>query len=115
MPMFKIYVGNIGGSVTDEAVRDLFEPYGEIEDVDLAIEKKTGKLRGFAIVMMRDPIQGRAAIAAVKGKQLNGRTLVINEVRRRRATKKPVAGASAPYSRNLRRRSSRPRQVGGRP
>ena len=55
MPMFKIYVGNIGGSVTDEAVRDLFEPYGEIEDVDLAIEiDGSGELKFLVDVLSRE-------------------------------------------------------------
>ncbi len=107
MPMFKIYVGNISETVTAEAIRDLFEPYGEIEDVDLAMEKQSGRFRGFAIVLMRDPIQGRAAIAAVKGKQLNGKTLVVNQARDR-SKKKPATRTARTYSRNLRRRVRRP-------
>ena len=52
--LFKIYVGNLDYKVTGFAVRRLFEPYGDLEDVAMATDKETGKPRGFAIVMMRD-------------------------------------------------------------
>ena len=59
--IFKIYVGNLDYKVTEFAVRRLFEPFGEIEDIAMAQDKETGKPRGFAIVMMRDHEHGQSA------------------------------------------------------
>ena len=64
--LFKIYVGNLDYKVTEFAVRRLFEPFGELEDVAMATDKQTGKPRGFAIVMMRDHDEARKAIGGVR-------------------------------------------------
>ena len=80
MPMFKIFVGNLDTRVTIEQVRELFAPFVTIEDAVLVSDPKTGKAKGFAIVMVRDADLGRTAVKATQGKRLLGKTLVINEV-----------------------------------
>jgi len=90
MPMFKIYVGNLDQRVKIEQIRELFAPFATIEDAVLATDTKTGKAKGFAIVMVRDPEIGRAAVKATQGKRLLGKTLTINEV-----VKKGKAAAKA--------------------
>lgn len=80
MPMFKIYVGNLDPRVKIEQVRELFSPFMTIEDAVLVADTKSGKPKGFAIVMVRDPEIGRAAVKATQGKRLLGKTLTINEV-----------------------------------
>lgn len=77
--LFKIYVGNLDYKVTEFAVRRLFEPFGDLEDVAMATDKQTGKPRGFAIVMMRDHSEALKAIGGVQGRRLMGRPLVVNE------------------------------------
>lgn len=77
--LFKIYVGNLDYKVTEFAVRRLFEPFGDLEDVAMATDKQTGKPRGFAIVMMRDHDEALKAIGGVQGRRLMGRPLVVNE------------------------------------
>ena len=52
MPQNKIYVGNIAYAAELEEIQSLFEPYGTIEDIAMAMDKETEKFRGFAIVMM---------------------------------------------------------------
>jgi RNA recognition motif-containing protein len=89
--LFKIYVGNLDYKVTEFAVRRLFEPFGDLEDVAMATDKQTGKPRGFAIVMMRDHEEALKAISGVQGRRLMGRPLVINEAI---AKKNRKAGAS---------------------
>jgi nucleolin len=82
--MFKIFVGNLGPTgVTEEAIRTLFSRYVDIEDIALPMDEATGKLRGFAIVMVRDEQKARAAMAAVRGSRLNGRPLIINQARKK--------------------------------
>jgi len=80
VPMFKIYVGNLDPRVKIEQVRDLFAPFATIEDAVIATDSATGKSKGFAIIMVRDPEIGRAAVKATQGKRLLGKTLTINEV-----------------------------------
>ena len=91
VPMFKIYVGNLDPRVKIEHVRELFAPFVTIEDAVLAEDATTGKPKGFAIVMIRDPELGRAAVKATQGKRLLGKTLTINEV-----MKKGAVAAKAP-------------------
>jgi len=90
VPMFKIYVGNLDPRVKIEQVRELFAPFATIEDAVLVNDDKTGKPKGFAIIMIRDPEIGRAAVKATQGKRLLGKTLTINEV-----MKKGAAAAKA--------------------
>ncbi|MEE2682182.1 MAG: RNA-binding protein [Planctomycetota bacterium] len=90
--LFKIYVGNLDYKVTEFAVRRLFEPFGELEDVAMATDKQTGKPRGFAIVMMRDHDEARKAIGGVQGRRLMGRPLVVNEAIAKKNRKAAAAG-----------------------
>jgi len=77
--MFKIFVGNLDYKVRPEQVRELFTLYAPIEDLVIPVDPKTSKSKGFAIVMIRDPDLGAAAVRGVNGKRLMGRTLVVNE------------------------------------
>ena len=80
----RIYVGNLSYSVTMDEVRDLFSQYGDVEEVHLPTDRDTGRPRGFGFVTMPDDRQGQAAIAALNGTELGGRTLNVNEARPRR-------------------------------
>ena len=90
MPMFKIYVGNLDPRVTIDHIRELFSSFVTIEDAVLVNDPKSGKPKGFAILMVRDAEIGRGAVKATQGKRLLGKTLTINEV-----MKKGVAAAKA--------------------
>jgi RNA recognition motif-containing protein len=81
--MFKIFVGNLDYKVRTEQVRELFALYAPIEDLVIPTDPKTNKPRGFAIVMIRDPELGAAAIRGVQGKRLMGRELVVNEAHKK--------------------------------
>jgi RNA recognition motif-containing protein len=89
--MYKIFVGNLDYKVRPEQVRELFALYAPIEDLVLPTDPKTNKPRGFAIVMIRDPELGAAAVRGVQGRRLMGRELVVNE-----ALKKKGKAAPAP-------------------
>ncbi len=79
--MKNIFVGNLDFGATESTVRALFAPYGNVERVSLVTDRDTGRSRGFAFVEMTDPAEADRAIAALNGKELNGRTLNINEAR----------------------------------
>jgi RNA recognition motif-containing protein len=79
----KIYVGNMSYGTTDETLRNVFESYGDVEEVAIITDRDTGRARGFAFVTMDDDDAGRSAIEALNGTDLDGRTLVVNEARPR--------------------------------
>ncbi len=77
----KLFVGNFAFSTTEDDLRALFEPYGNIDSVAVVTDRNTGRSRGFGFVEMPDRAQAEKAIEALNGKQVGGRTLNINEAR----------------------------------
>ncbi len=80
--MTSIYVGNLPFSATEDEVRSLFEAHGEVQSVKLISDRETGRPRGFGFVEM-EPQAANAAIEALNGAQLGGRSLRINEAAER--------------------------------
>ncbi|HUT34021.1 MAG TPA: RNA-binding protein [Planctomycetota bacterium] len=78
-----IYVGNLSYGTNDTSLRVAFEAYGEIASAQVIVDRETGRSRGFGFVEMPSDEQARAAIAALNGKELDGRTLNVNEARPR--------------------------------
>lgn len=79
--MKKIYVGNLSFHMTEADVHKLFEPYGVIESVSLATDRDTGRSRGFGFVSMTNDEEAEKAMAALNGKESDGRALTVNEAR----------------------------------
>ena len=79
--MKKIFVGNLDFGATEESIRTAFEAFGAVERVSLMTDRDTGRSRGFAFVEMTDDQQAEQAISALNGKDLNGRSLNVNEAR----------------------------------
>lgn len=79
--MKNIFVGNLDFGATDSTVRSLFEPYGQVDRVNVVTDRDTGRSRGFAFVEMPDAAQADQAIAALNGANLDGRALNVNEAR----------------------------------
>ena len=73
-----IYVGNLPWSATQEGVESLFSPSGEVLSVKLVSDRETGRARGFGFVEMEDA-DAINAIAALDGKEFDGRALRINK------------------------------------
>ena len=78
MAMFKIYVGNLDYKVTVEHLKPLFEPFGELDEITIAVDAD-GKSRGFAIVLFKDKLKGQLAIETLTEKMVLGRPILINE------------------------------------
>lgn len=72
-----IYVGNLPWSATETTVSDLFSAHGEVLSVKLITDRDTGRARGFGFVEMNEG-DAQNAIAALNGKELEGRALRIN-------------------------------------
>jgi RNA recognition motif-containing protein len=78
-----IFVGNIPFSSTEEDIRQLFEQFGVVDNVNLITDRETGRFRGFGFVEMPDPNEAQAAITELHGSDLSGRPLTVNEARPR--------------------------------
>ncbi|MDH3604186.1 MAG: RNA-binding protein [Candidatus Tectomicrobia bacterium] len=78
-----IYVGNLPFNVDSQEVEELFVPYGSVTSVNLITDRETGRLRGFGFVEMGTDEEAGAAIEALNGTDLKGRTLTVNEARPR--------------------------------
>ena len=78
-----IYVGNLPKTTTEEAVRKVFEEYGEVAEVKLIKDQYSGELRGFGFVEMPSKSDAEKAIQEVDGTEIEGRTLIVNEARPR--------------------------------
>lgn len=77
-----IYVGNLPWSATEDDVRELFAPHGNVLSVKLVTDRETGRARGFGFVEMDD--EGvSAAVEALDNSSYGGRTLRVNEARPR--------------------------------
>jgi len=79
-----IYVGNLAHAVTEDELRDAFAAYGDVSTVTLIKDKFTGEPRGFAFVEMPAKAQAATAMREMNGKELQGRSLIVNEARPRR-------------------------------
>ena len=79
--MKNIFVGNLNFGATEDAVRSMFEAYGTVDRVSVVTDRETGRARGFGFVEMSSDEEAERAIAALNGRELDGRALNINEAR----------------------------------
>lgn len=93
-----IYVGNLSFKAGEEDVRQAFAAYGTVASVAIIKDKMTGDSRGFGFVEMPNGSEGQAAIAALNGKELMGRTLTVNEARPRTDSGPRTGGMGGPRS-----------------
>ncbi len=80
--MSKIYAGNLPFEVDDEKLRELFTPFGTVEEATVIADRDTGRSRGFGFVEMPDA-DAQSAIEGLNGQDIDGRTLRISEARPR--------------------------------
>ena len=78
-----IYVGNLSYDTTEDELQAAFAAYGAVSSARIATDRDTGRARGFGFVEMANAAEAQAAIAALNGSQLQGRTLTVNEARPR--------------------------------
>ncbi len=79
----KLYVGNLSFSTTDEDLARMFESSGTVQSASIVMDRETGRSRGFGFVEMANRSEGESAIETMHGKEVNGRTLTVNEARPR--------------------------------
>jgi RNA recognition motif-containing protein len=77
----KLYVGGVSYGTTEDALRESFAQAGNVVSAKIIIDKMTGRSRGFAFVEMNSEEDAQKAITLWNGKELDGRTLTVNEAR----------------------------------
>ncbi len=81
----KVYVGNLGYDVSNADLEQLFSSHGTVDSVNVITDRGTGQSKGFGFVEMSSDSEAQAAIAALDGKELGGRTIKVNEAKPRPA------------------------------
>src|SRR6266481_9705674 len=77
----KLYVGNLAYGVTDSDLQQMFEAHGTVQSAQVIMDRDTGRSKGFGFVEMASDQEAQAAIAALNGKEIEGRALTVNEAR----------------------------------
>lgn len=77
----KLYVGNLAYGVSSSDLQKMFEEYGTVQSAQVIIDRDSGRSKGFGFVEMGSDQEAQAAIAALGGKEMDGRTLTVNEAR----------------------------------
>ncbi len=81
----KLYVGNLSFNTSESQLRDLFAQHGDVTSASLVMDRETGRPRGFGFVEFSNADAAKAAIAALNGKEVDGRSLTVNEAKPREA------------------------------
>ena len=94
----KLYVGNLSFSTTENDLQDAFERFGTVSDAKIMMEQGSGRSRGFGFVTMGSSAEGTAAIAGLHEKDMDGRSLTVNEARPREERGGGGGGGQRAYS-----------------
>lgn len=79
--MKNLFVGNLSFQTTETDLRALFEAFGQVGRVHMAMDRETGRARGFGFVEMANDEEAKKAIAGLDGKEVSGRNIKVNEAR----------------------------------
>lgn len=77
----KIYLGNLSYGTTEEQLEATLSEFGQVDSVKIITDRDTGRSKGFGFAEMSNDTEAQAAIDALNGKDLDGRTLKVNEAR----------------------------------
>lgn len=77
----KLFVGGLNYDTTQDGLQQAFAQFGAISSATIIIDKMSGRSKGFGFVEFEDDAAADAAVAAMNGAELEGRTLTVNEAR----------------------------------
>ena len=92
--MKNLFVGNMSFQTTESELTALFQGFGQVTRVHVAMDRETGRARGFAFVEMPNDEEAAKAIAGLNGKEVGGRALKVNEARPKEARSGPPRSSS---------------------
>jgi cold-inducible RNA-binding protein len=77
----KLYVGGLAYSITDKDLETLFAEQGQVVSAIVIKDRDSGQSKGFGFVEMADIKDGQNAIKELNGKEVSGRSIMVNEAR----------------------------------
>lgn len=77
----KLYVGNLAYKIGDSDLEQMFAAHGTVQSAQVIMDRDTGRSKGFGFVEMASDQEAQAAITALNGQEIEGRTLTVNEAR----------------------------------
>jgi RNA recognition motif-containing protein len=77
----KVYVGNLPFSVDDNGLKELFAPYGDVEEATVIKDKFSGRSKGFGFVTFKDDESASKAVSEMNDKEIEGRKLRVSEAK----------------------------------
>jgi cold-inducible RNA-binding protein len=93
----KLFVGNLSFNTTQDQLQEMFAAHGNVIEVDLIMDKFSGRPRGFGFVTMETKEAADAAVQALNGKSIDGRALTVNEARPREDRPRTGGGDGGGY------------------
>ncbi len=81
--MYKLFVGGLPFSTTDEELQQTFAEHGAVASAVVIKDRETGRSKGFGFVEFESDEEGKAAEKALHNSELGGRTITVNEARPR--------------------------------
>ena len=81
--MYKLFVGGLPFSTTDDELKDLFSAHGNVSYAKVITDRDTGRSKGFGFVEFESDDEGKAAEKAMNGTDVGGRSITVNEARPR--------------------------------
>ena len=92
-----IYVGNLSYQTTEDELRDLFAEFGDVVSAKLIVDKFTGQSKGFGFVEMSNNSEAQKAIDELNGRDVNGRSVTVNQARPRQDRSRGGGGGGRDY------------------
>jgi len=80
---YKLFIGSLSWGVDDAMLEEAFKPYGKIASATVVKDRDSGRSKGFGFVEFEDDTEGKAALDAMNGKELDGRAIAVSEARPR--------------------------------
>lgn len=74
----KLYVGGLSYNLTNDQLRELFEPFGKVESAQIIVDRMSNRSKGFGFVEMDSDGEAQSAIKELNGKEIEGRSIMVN-------------------------------------
>lgn len=88
----KLFVGSLAWGTTDDSLRELFATVGTVVSASVIMDRETNRSKGFGFVEMSSDDEAKAAVDQLNNKELEGRTIIVNEARPREEHPRSFSG-----------------------